>query len=459
MKIAAGIIALIFGISSLGYVGIFGGSLGFASSWLGSQFGSTGMQNWGNAVQLLCWAAPLLAIVGGALAFSSPGFASLLLGGSAACHWALLGTSSYGNLFGGAMAVAAVLALIGASIEKVAPSRATSPSRAGVPPHDDYDRAKWSALLQYDPEIAAAVEKVRPLGRKWVDEFARAYLALGDKAYLLEIGSKITARAQAQTEHAAQLRAQAQQQEAAARERRKEQFQKFVTLAWGTRNAKIVAITSVVFLISLIAVAIRLLLAPNFDERVTWKPVDASLGNLNCYTNSSPDCLIDYMRANGATSQAIIFTRLIRDQLSRGTFIRHGYAEKYFDFGTVNMVKVVFPFESQGVENEDFLLVNRKNLLNDPNDRAYFGPNSFLAPQTQPAFSQVLASYPNAIVWPVPDFDHEENLPSGGQRFVFKYNILNGCHACDLVGIARFAFIFDSHGDYAGASVLDAVLR
>jgi hypothetical protein len=54
-----------------------------------------------------------------------------------------------------------------------------------------YDRAKWNALVKYDPDIARIAEKLKPLGPKWMNEFASSYLALNDKKYLPAIVQKI----------------------------------------------------------------------------------------------------------------------------------------------------------------------------------------------------------------------------------------------------------------------------
>jgi hypothetical protein len=62
-------------------------------------------------------------------------------------------------------------------------------------PNQTFDRQKWAALLQYDEEIAASAERLRPLGPKWVDELASAYMALNDKSYLPQIVEKIESRA------------------------------------------------------------------------------------------------------------------------------------------------------------------------------------------------------------------------------------------------------------------------
>jgi hypothetical protein len=63
-----------------------------------------------------------------------------------------------------------------------------------------YDVEKWEALLQYDDDIANAEARLRPLGQKWLDEFARAYLVLNDKRYLPNIFHKIVQAAQAEAE-------------------------------------------------------------------------------------------------------------------------------------------------------------------------------------------------------------------------------------------------------------------
>lgn len=69
-----------------------------------------------------------------------------------------------------------------------------------------YDRAKWDALVKYDPDIARIVVALQPYGQKYVDELAAAYLALNDKRYLGMIVQKIVADAR-QAQAAARSRA------------------------------------------------------------------------------------------------------------------------------------------------------------------------------------------------------------------------------------------------------------
>lgn len=70
-----------------------------------------------------------------------------------------------------------------------------------------FDTEKWDALLQYDDDLREAAETIRPMGDKWVDELARAYLILNDKRYLPNIVTKIGAAARAELERAPKSRA------------------------------------------------------------------------------------------------------------------------------------------------------------------------------------------------------------------------------------------------------------
>jgi hypothetical protein len=59
-----------------------------------------------------------------------------------------------------------------------------------------YDTAKWKALVEFDSDIAAAVQQLEAYGQRYVDQLAAAYLALNDKQYLVTITQKVVARAQ-----------------------------------------------------------------------------------------------------------------------------------------------------------------------------------------------------------------------------------------------------------------------
>ena len=54
-----------------------------------------------------------------------------------------------------------------------------------------YDKTKWNALVEFDPELARVEAILRPYGQKYVDRLATAYLILNDKNKLPEIIKKI----------------------------------------------------------------------------------------------------------------------------------------------------------------------------------------------------------------------------------------------------------------------------
>jgi hypothetical protein len=60
---------------------------------------------------------------------------------------------------------------------------------------DPYDKAKWKALVEYDPDISRVVSALSPYGQKYIDQLATGYLALNDKQYLPMIVQKILATA------------------------------------------------------------------------------------------------------------------------------------------------------------------------------------------------------------------------------------------------------------------------
>jgi hypothetical protein len=74
-------------------------------------------------------------------------------------------------------------------------TEATAAAARAVP---EYDRTRWAALLKYDDDIARVAARIRPLGERWVDELAHAYLALNDKQYLKRIEERIFADARAE---------------------------------------------------------------------------------------------------------------------------------------------------------------------------------------------------------------------------------------------------------------------
>jgi len=67
-------------------------------------------------------------------------------------------------------------------------------------------------------------------------------------------------------------------------------------------------------------------------------------------------------------------------------------------------------------------------------------------------FFQMTSRNPDLQVWPSePTVEPPNVLESGGSAVTFQYEILDGCHACDWLGSARFTLSFDAAGELLGA--------
>jgi hypothetical protein len=66
-----------------------------------------------------------------------------------------------------------------------------------------YDKGKWNALVEFDPEIARIEAILRPHGQKYIDQLATAYLTLNDKNKLPDIIKKIVETAKRDSAEAA----------------------------------------------------------------------------------------------------------------------------------------------------------------------------------------------------------------------------------------------------------------
>ena len=289
MRRAAGIVGILVGINSLLIIGLYGGFIGSATSWLGSgpwSHGDSSVNNLGQMISLLSYLSGLLALVGGIVAFSNTRLGGIILAGSAFSHWYLLGFGFIGKVFVLPVAAAAAFAFFAAkSGLQVAPTSATT---AALPQTSEtnsnpgtsspsFDRAKWNALIQYDKDISELAQRLKPLGQKWIDEAASSFLALNDKAYLPEIEKKIVAAAktedesrQQQLERAAEQRRLQQEHFQQEQERRAESRRIWRDRIWGNRAARVRTIVGSSVIV-LVAILVVLALKPKkYDDPISY---------------------------------------------------------------------------------------------------------------------------------------------------------------------------------------------
>jgi hypothetical protein len=61
-------------------------------------------------------------------------------------------------------------------------------------------KQRWDALIGHDEQVRLVIERLRPLGQKWVDKFLSLYLAMNDRNGLPELVRRIIANARTEDE-------------------------------------------------------------------------------------------------------------------------------------------------------------------------------------------------------------------------------------------------------------------
>jgi hypothetical protein len=89
------------------------------------------------------------------------------------------------------------------SFSRTPKENAASPAnseKTSAPPA--FDIVKWLDVIENDKAVAAVADNLRPLGDKWVAEFARHYLNLEDKKHIWIIVQNVIEGAKRQRERA-----------------------------------------------------------------------------------------------------------------------------------------------------------------------------------------------------------------------------------------------------------------
>jgi hypothetical protein len=156
------------------------------------------------------------------------------------------------------------------------------------------------------------------------------------------------------------------------------------------------------------------------------------------------ECFANGMQKSGASPQAVAFTNMTGNT---------GYMRDFRQTGRVSIAYVYFPFRAN--ENQGAYLVNGTPSMIDIDNQSLLAQNQLAK---NPTYTQLAKKYPEITLFPG-DRDGTSylvagKLSSGGQRFIVPYNLQNQCHACEQVGIAKFAFDFDRTGKFLGTKLL-----
>ncbi len=152
---------------------------------------------------------------------------------------------------------------------------------------------------------------------------------------------------------------------------------------------------------------------------------------------------------SGAPARAVSFTRM----LYRESDGQVGILIAFEKVGPVDVARVLYPLRAN--DNYGLLLVNGDPAVLDVDDLKKLNRTEM---DQNPLYQAVKQRYSATDIWPGdrsnPIWPQEKPLPDGGQQFIIGYPLINGCHACAHVGLARFSWNFDAKGKFLGTTYI-----
>jgi len=159
---------------------------------------------------------------------------------------------------------------------------------------------------------------------------------------------------------------------------------------------------------------------------------------------SFPECFMNQIAVAGAPPEAVAFTRALYKQ-SDGQV---GIMKAFKSVGPVDLAQVMYPLRAN--DNYGLLLVNGDPNMLDVDDMKKL---DVAAMEQDSWYQERKKKFPQMDIWPgdrsaLNPWPLVQPLPDGGVEFVVIYPLINGCHACEHVGTARFGWEFNSGGKF-----------
>ena len=149
-------------------------------------------------------------------------------------------------------------------------------------------------------------------------------------------------------------------------------------------------------------------------------------------------CLIATMQTLGAGPQAVEFSRLLYGD---------AFMTSFQEYGAVDLAEVIFH-----PRPNDIL---RYVMLNGTPRVVYAADDlGYLDLTHDPAYPALVKKYPKLTIWEsLHLFERMDRLGQDGQRFIFRYELVDGCHNCRMGSTALVAFDFRA-GQFIGTKLL-----
>jgi predicted secreted protein len=175
----------------------------------------------------------------------------------------------------------------------------------------------------------------------------------------------------------------------------------------------------------------------SFREKVVEQCSSSAVKNFG-------ECFTSVMRDSKAPEEAVAFAQRIGNT---------GYMRGFRETGLVDIAYVAYPFRAN--ENNGCYLVNGAPPVIDVDD---FEITRKIDLAKDSLYREIASGFPKVELWPGDRWSADCIVPGttqdGKQRFLVAYRLLNGCHACELLGSARVAFDFDRNGTFLGTELL-----
>jgi len=160
-------------------------------------------------------------------------------------------------------------------------------------------------------------------------------------------------------------------------------------------------------------------------------------------------CIESMMREMGASVEAIKFTKMMwsREKSNSDAV----YMSEFREMGRVDLAQITAPIWNDP-DTTEFILVNGAPEIVQLWDSV---KNTDITKDG--IYPSLVKRFPKIEMWIAHEFVGMQQLQQKGQRFVFSFTLLNGCHACELSGKAEIAFDFDSSGKFLGTKLVRLV--
>lgn len=214
-------------------------------------------------------------------------------------------------------------------------------------------------------------------------------------------------------------------------------------------------VTLLVAFLVLIACAAPAQNAQKIGPSAVWQMPDSARTNIlkKCGDATQPSsfgkCFMDQMAANGASPQAVAFTRELYAANGGDVGIMNGFQK----VGPVDIAWVNYPVRAN--TNYGLLFVNGQPRIINVEDLKLLDQKSM---EQNPQFQDTKNQFPKVAVWPGDrdgtTWPNSQPGPNSGVQFTVGYPLINGCHACAHAGTAMFNWNFDAQGKFQGTQFI-----